>query len=395
MPASTSATFYDRELQLVAKFRRRKMKRAHPPKSSIPVEPDWGNSNYKDIVRLQPVAVEQLPRSYVHYPDTYGTWIAIQRTPDDQPAFCECHKTAMLNFLRLNERSKVHHLGKGASLLRHFLPRTYAGECEHISSAEELANSPVFIAGLCHVCQQRVPSFRWSNLGEHSTFSQHFGWYVQIAFYEFGIDPGMLDYLSDVTPAAITAEFQFDPQQIRNVFAAFREQHNFQGPLHGSPGYFGEHWPELRSMIDLQRALKQQHKRIRGLIEAVVRERVGYSSRKKAHNHESILFMIVRSLFPGEQVKRHYRGPELDGLEIDIFLPARALAIEYQGQQHFESFVHLGGEKALRGTKRRDRLKARLCRERGLTLIYFSVADKLTEEHVAERLRRVRPNIFE
>ncbi|HEV2805982.1 MAG TPA: hypothetical protein VGW57_13750 [Chthoniobacterales bacterium] len=362
----------------------------------VPVEPDWGDSNYKDIVRLQPVAVEKLPRPYVHYPDTYGTWIAFQRYPEDQPAFCACHKAAMLNFLRLNEQSKTYHWPKDSSILRHFLPLTYAGECEHISTTEELASSSVFESELCHVCQQRVPSFRWSNLGEHSTFSQHFGWYVQVAFYEFGIDPIMFDCLADVMPAALSAQFQLDPTQTRNVLETFRQEHNLgYGAFAGPPGLLGEDWPEFVSMIELQRSLRRQEKQIRGVIEAIVRERIGYSSRKKMHNHESILFMIVRSLFPGEQVKRHYRGPELNGLEIDIFLPTRALAIEYQGQQHFEPFVHLGGEKALRTTKRRDRLKAKLCREKGLTLIHFSIADKLTEGHVADRLRHVRPDIFE
>ena len=103
---------------------------------------------------------------------------------------------------------------------------------------------------------------------------------------------------------------------------------------------------------------------------------------------ESLLAKIVAQLFPEEEAVRHLRPDWLDGLEIDIWLPERRLAIEYQGQQHFHPVEAWGGAAALSAVQARDARKARLCAELGVHLVTIDYTEPLTEKHVAARLAK-------
>jgi hypothetical protein len=85
-------------------------------------------------------------------------------------------------------------------------------------------------------------------------------------------------------------------------------------------------------------------------------------------------------------VIHHYRPPELDGLELDIFIKDLNIGVEYQGIQHYKPVKHWGGQKALEENKKRDRKKASLCKKNDIKLIYFKYSDKLTEEFVKSEL---------
>ena len=79
---------------------------------------------------------------------------------------------------------------------------------------------------------------------------------------------------------------------------------------------------------------------------------------------------------------RHHRPNWLDRLELDIFLPDLKLAFEYQGQQHFHAIKAWGGEKALKDLQERDKKKAHLCHQNGITLITIDYTEPLTDEYL-------------
>jgi len=123
-------------------------------------------------------------------------------------------------------------------------------------------------------------------------------------------------------------------------------------------------------------------------VENELRERFGYPRIGERWISETSVYKIVQMLFPSKEVVFHYRGEELNGLEIDIWIPVLKLAIEYQGEQHFQAVEHWGGEEGLRKRKERDQKKRKLCREFGYDLIEFRYDEDLTVDVVEKKLRK-------
>jgi len=108
----------------------------------------------------------------------------------------------------------------------------------------------------------------------------------------------------------------------------------------------------------------------------------GCSSCKK--KTQKVLFDFVCTLFPSYEASFDYKHHELRfsptdkqlasgrqsaPMELDIWLPELSLAIEYQGEQHYHSIPHWGGEEALRGVIRRDKEKVAACEKNGIELV--------------------------
>ena len=102
---------------------------------------------------------------------------------------------------------------------------------------------------------------------------------------------------------------------------------------------------------------------------------------------ETTLANIIKTIYSNYEVKTHYRPKWLEGLELDIYIDAIKLGIEYQGQQHYNPIKHWGGEKQLKKQKEHDSRKARICREKGVTLLTVDFDEPLTEIHIRERLK--------
>ena len=68
---------------------------------------------------------------------------------------------------------------------------------------------------------------------------------------------------------------------------------------------------------------------------------------------------------------RNARFDWLGRQSIDIYLPEYKIGIEYQGEQHFIPFKHLGGEEGLKHREEMDALKNRLCKDNGVLLLYI------------------------
>ncbi|MBX9862322.1 MAG: hypothetical protein K2Y42_06170 [Hyphomicrobium sp.] len=82
---------------------------------------------------------------------------------------------------------------------------------------------------------------------------------------------------------------------------------------------------------------------------------------------EVALFDLVRTLWPTAQ--HQWRPPFLGMQSIDVYVPDLHLAIEYQGQQHFEPVDLFGGEEGFRATSARDARKRALLSANGVRLI--------------------------
>jgi hypothetical protein len=76
------------------------MKRLSPkrPRSAVQVAVALGS----------PVVQEDLPLSFVHYPNLYGTFIGFSRTPTEKPVLCSCNEPAVRNYICLDSYSSGH-----------------------------------------------------------------------------------------------------------------------------------------------------------------------------------------------------------------------------------------------------------------------------------------------
>lgn len=104
--------------------------------------------------------------------------------------------------------------------------------------------------------------------------------------------------------------------------------------------------------------------------------------------NEAELYAITKVLFPSCTIIREYNPKELHGLRIDIFIKELNLAIEYQGQQHFEPIKAFGGEEAFKELKKRDALKKNLCKELNYDLKYFTYKEKLSIDYASTKLKK-------
>lgn len=82
---------------------------------------------------------------------------------------------------------------------------------------------------------------------------------------------------------------------------------------------------------------------------------------------EQQLFQIALFHYPDAIFQYHDKW--LGQQHLDIFVPSLQLAIEYQGQQHYEPIDFFGGEAGFEERRRLDELKRKSCRANNVTLI--------------------------
>lgn len=99
-----------------------------------------------------------------------------------------------------------------------------------------------------------------------------------------------------------------------------------------------------------------------------------------AYVNELLLANIIQTIFPDSI--RQYRAKWLGKYIIDIFIPSKNIAVEYQGEQHYKPVKRFGGENKLNQQKLRDDIVRQKCKQNGIILIEWPYYDKVTEETV-------------
>jgi hypothetical protein len=83
----------------------------------------------------------------------------------------------------------------------------------------------------------------------------------------------------------------------------------------------------------------------------------------------------IRDIFPDEIIEVEYTGygfryEDTNALMFfDVAIPSLKLAFEYQGEQHYEPFEHLGGEEGLLKRIAYDKQKRQACVDNEVILI--------------------------
>lgn len=270
---------------------------------------------------------DKLPYKIVHYPPfIYGAFFAFQREENGNLYVCSCQKKALKAYLGYKQ-----YLGYQA------LPTTLT---------EKPLNEMFFENNLCHVCNQVPPKYSFGMTFSRTKFNSIYGFYTQSKMLEFGVD--MMGHIYDANRI---------PEDLL--------------PFLVTDSYFDNRL-DKQSVLDFER-----------YCENIIRRQIGHFEIGKKWTSEVNLLEIIKRIFPKYSVVHQY---ELDGLKIDIFIEEMNLAIEYQGQQHFKPIGAWGGEKTLKRTQERDKLKVEICNYYNFDLIYFNYDEELTEKYVKSKI---------
>lgn len=95
-----------------------------------------------------------------------------------------------------------------------------------------------------------------------------------------------------------------------------------------------------------------------------------------------------------------YRSKWLGLQSYDIYIPSKKIAIEYQGEQHFNSIKYFGGKEKYKEQRKLDKEKIRKSKAKGVTLLYFTFNKKMPNRLLSKRVykdysklkRRIRYN---
>lgn len=73
-------------------------------------------------------------------------------------------------------------------------------------------------------------------------------------------------------------------------------------------------------------------------------------------------------------------------MSYDIFIQELNVAIEYQGQQHFEPIEYFGGVNAFEKTKIRDKEKKELSDKHNIKLIYINYDEVISPDLIQNKI---------
>lgn len=135
--------------------------------------------------------------------------------------------------------------------------------------------------------------------------------------------------------------------------------------------------------------LEGQHDLDDRQVENTLRAELGFPEIGKPGFTETELCRIIKAIFPDDVVQRRVRPAWLDGLEVDILVPSRNLAIEFHGPQHFAPVWPHRDESAFNKAQERDGRKRSLLAANGFTLCEFSNEDTIDMASVQRRIRRI------
>lgn len=102
---------------------------------------------------------------------------------------------------------------------------------------------------------------------------------------------------------------------------------------------------------------------------------------KEQNINETLLYQYLNENLDTEVV-REAKFDWLGLKSLDLYIPKLKVAIEYQGEQHFEPIKFYGGVKSYNGTVARDIEKYNLCKENGVKLFYFSKAKNIPTSYI-------------
>ena len=317
-------------------------------------------NNERDV-SLGAITYEDLPLPIVYYPEHYGAFFGFAEDVGEKIFFCECQRQAIENYIELRKRRPLDNYidSKAYPLGTDYFPKTVAKIS--ITHKESPLAPFEFKENLCFRCNKKIPLMKYCHPMYGGIFKQRFGWYIKQEEFRLGIDPYQIRNLN-ILPEECTPELYDCICRLSKIM---------------NECTYGSNNGDI-----LMKARREYY----NAIENIVRTQMGYPKIGDTWLSETMLFHIVEEIYPDTEIIRHHRPNWLEGLELDIYIPSKKLAFEYQGLQHFQAVAHWGGKAKLEIQKEHDSRKKRICEEKGIRLICINYDEELTNAYIMKRI---------
>jgi hypothetical protein len=121
--------------------------------------------------------------------------------------------------------------------------------------------------------------------------------------------------------------------------------------------------------------------------ENLLRERHGLPRIGEGWISEMELYQIVKKVF--DDAEHHVSPSWLKPQHLDVLVPSKKIAFEYQGIQHFEPLDFFGGDEAFEKRQKLDTRKARKCKSNGVVLIYWRYDEPIIDDVLDKKLNEL------
>lgn len=316
------------------------------------------------------VSVEDLPKRYVFYPGFYGAFFAFADKKDDFPSFCSCSKKSIENYL--NFRLKDNRLYSDPS--RNFILNSSCFPycvvttmmSQKVTEDKSIISLLKFEDKLCHVCNKKIPKYEYCHEMYGGKFIRMYGWYINQTKLELGI-PLELD-LKQIKGSDY-------PEELKEIVEEL--------PDEPPPNYWTVVTGAVNMDINIAKAKQSEYgktvRKLENYLQNLLRLKLGYKKVGEGWVSETSVYYMLKNLFPNYQIIHHYRPAELEGLEIDVYIPELKVGIEYQGIQHYKPLKIFGGVESFKKLIKRDARKKVLCEKNGIKLLCLNYKKKITE----------------
>ncbi len=176
---------------------------------------------------------------------------------------------------------------------------------------------------------------------------------------------------------------QYDPDRSDEMIE-FLLQHNriarIEYLMH-QINYYKEEYRSIRSIpdADLKKLLSGYHRKLTDRIDQIYEYLIGEGTVNAKWKSEQAAYAIVLKHYPDARFQ--YSTDFLFYQKLDIYIPSRHTAIEYQGKQHYEPVAFFGGEEGHRRNKERDKRKYMRCQANGIKVLYWDYDKPLSDEY--------------
>jgi len=108
---------------------------------------------------------------------------------------------------------------------------------------------------------------------------------------------------------------------------------------------------------------------------------------------EKILFDIIKTDFPNLNVLENNRSTIPGGLELDLYIPEKTIAIELNGPCHF---IPLFGENELKHTQNKDLIKIKYCQENNIKFFVINIMGLRNQKETLTNvyLNQLKPHLL-
>jgi hypothetical protein len=310
---------------------------------------------------------EGLPLPYVKY--QLGNWIIEFGDGEGNFKVCKCFKNSIENHIKHLKDEYYKFYGKNR-WNEDFDKEKLS--FSHTNWYYRYINGYDYETNLCHRCNNKTPSKEFCNPMYGGKFKRTFGWYIERRKWENNFDQD-------------TVEEQNKNNERLDYLINYRNKE-----VEKNKGEFGLIPENIRSEIyQIDKEIEKLKRKLNSLVENIVRGEFGYKPIGEMWVNETIMFKLLKEIFPKSDVIQHYRGSELEGLELDVFIKNKKIGFEYNGLQHYKPVKLFGGKKGLIGVKERDKRKKLICQKLGIKLIIIRYDEVVSKNLIKDKIENI------